>query len=156
MNSSMELYTFDYVQRPFDNVVTEVVYPFGNYQARFMSKFCIAVHSPSQFYYSDIFGSFILNSDQAYRLYYLLLTEQQVDVTNATPDNILSSIPDHLATLELQFKKFYELAYYNVITKINYDTISEVFNPSQPKQTKIHSHDNGKKILPNSPTPNPK
>ena len=142
MESPRDLFTIDFIQKSFDNVCTEILYPFGNFQGRHMSKFCIAIHSPSQFYYTDLFASFILSPDQAYRLYFLLLTEQQVDPSNASPESILESIPDHLQDIEKQFKKYYEIAYYNVVAKLNFDTNSEIIKSAKSPKTK--------------PTPKPK
>lgn len=112
------LLCMDFTDKLVNTVKTEIVYPFGNFSRESYKKFLIAVSSPSQYYYTDIFASFLLNSEDAWSLYHNLLTKQQVDGDKCTETSILESIPDHLPTLERQFKLFYVTAYRNVVKYI--------------------------------------
>ena len=97
----------------------EYLYPFGNYQSEYYDSFSIFVHSPSQSYYNEIFGSFLLTPDEAWQLYHSLLDTQQVGSAFKDAAAILDPIPDHLSNLEMQFRLYYETAYYNILTKYN-------------------------------------
>lgn len=112
------LLCMDFTEKSVNSVKTEILYPFGNFSREYYKNFLIAVKSPSQYYYTDIFASFLMNSEDAWSLYYRLLTEQQVDSGKYTEKSILESIPDHLPTLERQFKLFYITAYRNVVKYI--------------------------------------
>lgn len=93
----------------------EYVYPFGNFNVEFMDNFSIFVRSPSQCYYNELFGSFVLSPAEAWRLYCLLLDFQQCPDCQKSSETILGSIPDHKESLEDQFKFYYEKALYNVL-----------------------------------------
>ena len=103
-----ELFIMDFKCKLYANPCVEIVYPFGNYVSDYYKQFMIAVKSPSQYYYTDLFASFLLTSDEAWSLYKLLLEHQQCDDNKMSEDGILDLIPDHLDNLESQFKKFYE------------------------------------------------
>lgn len=93
----------------------EYFYPFGNYQEAGYDTFSLFIRSPSQCYYSELFGSFILTPEDAWKFYIQLLQEQQCPDCFRGEMDILESIPDHMASLELQFKHNYSKAYYNII-----------------------------------------
>lgn len=115
-----KLYMIEFVQKCSPQCVNEMVYPFGNYKSDYFNTFLIYVKSPSQYYYTDIFASFILSSDEAWKLFKLLLDTQQVDDVKICPNRILEMIPDHLSTLESQFKKYYNLAMYKVTSNLDF------------------------------------
>jgi len=116
------LYLLSFVKEntPGFDYVVEIMYPFGNYKADYMSKFILAVKSPRSYYYTDIFASFLLSPDEAWNLYSTLFHNQQTSECVISDENyILEPIPNHLETLEAQFKFFYCLAYKNVVDKID-------------------------------------
>ena len=97
----------------------EYVYPFGNYKSEYYDKFGVFVQSPSLWYYSELFGSFLLNPDEAWTLYKYLFYNQQCQFCKRKDSEILEEIPDHLESFEEQFKAFYEVAYFNVVKYFN-------------------------------------
>lgn len=111
----MQCYCYDFVEKSVNNPCLELLYPFGNYKAPNFDLFSIFVYSPSQCYYNELFGSFILSPDEAWRLYVFLLDNQQCESCFRDGNVILESIPEHKASLGEQFKEFYSIAYFNVI-----------------------------------------
>ena len=126
------LIVLDFGDKPIGTVMTEIVYPFGNYSKPNFKNFLIAVRSPGQYYYTDIFASFILSPEDAWKLYYRLLTEQQVEMNSLDETSILASIPDHMKTLKDQFKSYYVMAYKSVIQYIEPDKYTQSSSP-KPK-----------------------
>jgi len=109
-----KVYLLGFKVKEITEAQTEVLYPFGNFRAPNYTKFTIMVKSPSQYYYSDLFASFLLSPEEAWELYSLLLENQQVDDIKIDEKSILDKIPDHMDTLERQFKHYYSNAFYNV------------------------------------------
>ena len=112
-------YKLDFRYQDMPDFVYEVFYPFGNYQSEFYDKFTIFIRSPSQTYYSDLFGSFILSPLDAWNLYERLFNEQQCPDCKKNDNDVLEAIPDHLMDLKTQFMTYYSIAYYNTINFFN-------------------------------------
>ena len=118
-----ELFIIGFKQQIVVDYVTEIVYPFGNYVSDYYKQFMIAVRSPGQYYYTDLFASFILSVDEAWDLYKKLLEFQQIEDQFITEDGILSLIPNHLDSLEKQFKKFYNKSYTEVCRNLDLNNL---------------------------------
>ena len=69
------------------NYTYEYVYPFGNYKSEYYDVFSVFVQSPSQCYYSELFGSFLLTPCEAWTLYKTIFDSQQCPKCVKTYEN---------------------------------------------------------------------
>ena len=111
-------FDFEPVSTP---LVNEVFYPFGNYKKEHFTKFTVLVNSPSPYYYTDVFATFVLDPQDALDAYKQILEHQQVKDCAVSQQQILDTIPDHESDFDKQFLKFYNEAYKNVIKDLKYN-----------------------------------
>ena len=111
--NTLLLIGFDYGDS--DTVVTEMFYPFGNYKTRDMDKFILYVKSPSPYYYTDVFGTFILDSDDAWDAYQKIFTLQQVDDSKMSLEEFSQILRVPQSKIKDEFKKNYDLAYKKIM-----------------------------------------
>lgn len=115
----MRLYHISFSYKEVPRFTYEFFYPFGNYKSDYLNEYAIFVQSPSEYYYSELLGSFILSPGEAWEVYISVLRNQQCPDCFRDESVILEAIPDHKATLEEQFKSDYIKANYNVCNYYN-------------------------------------
>lgn len=131
-----DCWVLDFKNKNIPDSTIEIVYPFGNFRDDESPKFTIAVNSPNQYYYTDLFGSFVLNINQAWKLYnHILEFQQPYDNQHIYPQDILSNlrVPPSEENLEEKFKEFYVKAYRKVVENID---VFDLNNLNEKKEEK--------------------
>lgn len=110
---------FSFVYKEADTPTCEEFYPFGNLKCLNSDIFILWLHSPSEYYYSDIFGAGILTVDEAWDIYIQLMESQQ----DASFDiKTIKDLGKNKKDAEVHFKKYYLMS----LEELDKDNIKDI------------------------------